>query len=79
VARGRLSRLALPPNASLDQLAGVAIRAVHGVAAAKQITLPPPSSPSSTKTRDRLIIGVCLLAFIALALLASRLIRRKRG
>jgi len=78
VARGHVSRLAIPPNASLDQLAGVAIQAVHGVAAAKHVTLAPPPSSNKTQTRDRLIIGACLLAFITLALFASRLIRRHR-
>jgi hypothetical protein len=78
-ARTRLTRLKLPPNANLDQLAVVAIQAVQRVAAAQHFTLAPPPASNSTQTRDRLIIGVCLLAFIALALFASRRIRRKRG
>jgi hypothetical protein len=79
VARARLSRLKIPPGATLDQLASVAIRAVHVVAAANHISLAPPPPSNSTQTRDRLIIGAGLLAFIALALFASRLIRRHRG
>ena len=78
-ARARLSRLKIPPNATLDQLASVAIKTVHAVAAAKHVRLAPPPAASSTQTRDRLIIGACLLAFIALALFASRWIRRHRG
>ena len=51
VARRRLSRLTIPPNATLDQLAGVAILAVHEVAAAKHITLAPPQRRPRTARR----------------------------
>lgn len=77
-ARAGLSKLTIPPNASLGQLGDVAIRAVHVVAAANHVTLA--SAPSSnTQNRDRLIIGSVLGAFIALAFLASRRLRRNRG
>jgi hypothetical protein len=78
-ARARLSRLKISPNATLDQLAGVAIQAVHMGAAANHVPLAATASSNSTQTRDRLIIGACLLAFIGLALFASRRIRKNRG
>jgi hypothetical protein len=78
LAQARLGRLKIPPDGTLDQLAGVAIRAVHIVAAASHVPLAPASSQGSP-TRDRLIIGAGLLAFIALTFFASRRLRRKRG
>ena len=77
-ARARLSKLKIPPDATLDQLADVAILAVQDVAAASHVSVASPPSSSGTQNRDRLIIGASLLAFIGLALAASRRIRKYR-
>jgi hypothetical protein len=77
LARNRLSKLTIPPKATLDQLADVAIRAVRIVTAANHVSLAEPRAQNN-QTRDRLIIGGGLLAVIALAVLASRLLRRRR-
>ena len=78
-ARGRLSKLVIPPNATLAQLANVGVQAVHQVAAARNVTLAVAPPAKTTQTRDRLIIGAALLAFVVLVLISSRLIRRQRG
>jgi hypothetical protein len=78
-ARDQLSKVMIPPGATLDQLGGVAVRSVHYVAAANHVALPARQSSNSNQLRDRLIIAVSLLGFIALGLLGSRLIRRNRG
>jgi hypothetical protein len=77
-ARVQLSTLTIPPNASLDQLAAVAIRAVHIVAAANHVSLASANS-NNNQTRDRLIIGAGLLAFTVLVFFSSRWLRRNRG
>jgi hypothetical protein len=77
-ASTRLSKLTIPPGASLDRLADVAIRAVHIVAAANHVSLAAAPS-NGNQNRDRLIIGAVLLAFIALTVFGSRRIRRNRG
>jgi hypothetical protein len=77
-AEARVSRLNAPPNATVDQLADVAIRAVHVVAAANNVSVSAPPS-NDNHTRDRLVIGAALVALIALALIASRKSRTIRG
>lgn len=76
-AEDRISRLSVPPRATLDQLADVAIRSVHIVAAANRVSVAVP--PSSNQTRDRPIVGAALLAFVVLVLGASWRFRRNRG
>jgi hypothetical protein len=78
-SRARLGALKIPPNATLDQLADVAIIAVKDVAAANHVSVAVPPSSSGTQTRDRLVIGAVLLAFIGAALFASRRLRKNRG
>jgi hypothetical protein len=75
-ARGQLSKLNVPPHADLNQLADIAIRAVHVVAAANHASL---AQAPNNQTRDRVIIGAGLLAFIAVVFFASRRVRRNRG
>jgi hypothetical protein len=77
-AEARVSGLSAPPNATIDQLADVAIPAVHAVAAANHVSVAVPPSHDN-QTRDRLIIGAALVALIALALVASRRFRTIRG
>jgi hypothetical protein len=74
----RLSRLAIPPDAGLDQLADVAIPAVHIVATANHVSLAAAPA-NGNQNRDRLIIGAGLFAFIALTFFISRRLRRNRG
>jgi hypothetical protein len=50
--------------------------AVRALAAAKGITLPKPSSGSSA-TRDRLILGAAVLAFLLVLVFPARLLRRR--
>jgi hypothetical protein len=75
-AKDRVSKLSVPPRATLDQLADVAIQAVHIVAAANHVSVAVP--PSNDK-RDRLILGGALLAFGALAFGAAWRARGNRG
>jgi hypothetical protein len=50
--------------------------AVRALAAAKGIALPKPSSGSSA-TRDRLILGAAVLAFLLVLVFPARLLRRR--
>jgi hypothetical protein len=76
-AEDRISKLSVPPRATLDQLADVAIQAVRIVAAANHVSV---AVPPSHDTRDRLIIiGAASLALLALVLGAAWRIRRNRG
>jgi hypothetical protein len=64
------------PGTTPTALAESTTAAVRALAAAKGITLPKPSSGSSV-TRDRLILGAAVLAFVLVVVFPARLLRRR--
>jgi hypothetical protein len=66
----------LKPGTTPTALADSTTAAVRALAAAKGITLPKPSSGSSA-TRDRLILGAAVLAFLLILVFPARLVRRR--
>jgi hypothetical protein len=64
------------PGMIATALAESTTAAVRALAAAKGITLPKPSSGSSA-TRDRLILGAAVLAFLLVLVFPARLFRRR--
>jgi hypothetical protein len=59
----------------LTESAAEAVRALAGSAA---VTVPKPSSGGSA-TRDRVILGAAVLAFLVVLLFPTRLLRRRRA
>ena len=66
----------LKPGSTPTPLADSTTAAVRALAVAKGITLPKPSSGSSA-TRDRLVLGAAVLAFLLILVFPARLIRRR--
>jgi hypothetical protein len=66
----------MKPGSTPTPLADSTTAAVRALAAAKGITLPRPSSGSSA-TRDRLVLGAAVLAFLLILVFPARLIRRR--
>jgi len=66
----------MKPGSTPTPLADSTTAAVRALAAAKGITLPKPSSGSSA-TRDRLVLGAAVLAFLLILVFPARLIRRR--
>jgi len=64
------------PGSTPTALAESTTAAVRALAAAKGITLPKPSSGSSA-TRDRLVLGAAVLAFLLILVFPARLVRRR--
>jgi hypothetical protein len=64
------------PGTTPTALAESTTAAVRALATAKGITLPKPSSGSSA-TRDRLILGAAVLAFVLVLVFPARLLRRR--
>ena len=65
------------PGKTPTPLARSASEAVRALAAASGITLP--RSSGSSATRDRLILGAAVLAFLVVLLFPTRLLRRRRA
>jgi hypothetical protein len=66
----------VPPGKTPTPLARSAAAAVRALATADGITVPKPST-GSTATRDRLILGAAVLAFLVVVFFPARLIRRR--
>ena len=66
----------MKPGSTPTPLADSTTAAVRALAAAKGMTLPRPSSGSSA-TRDRLVLGAAVLAFLLILVFPARLIRRR--
>jgi hypothetical protein len=65
------------PGRTPTPLAESAAEAVRALAAAKEITLPKRAGSSAT--RDRLLLGAAVLAFLVVLLFPARLLGRRRG
>jgi hypothetical protein len=65
------------PGKTPTPLAQSASEAVRRLAAANGVTLP--KSSGSSATRDRLILGAAVLAFLLVLLFPTRLVRRRRA
>jgi hypothetical protein len=76
VAKQKRVLAKIQPGKVPTALAESTTAAVRALAAAKGITLPKPSSGSSA-TRDRLILGVAVLAFLLVLVFPARLLRRR--
>lgn len=66
----------VPPGKTPTELADSAAEAVRALAAADGITVPKPSIGSSA-TRDRVILGIAVLAFLLVLVFPARLVRRR--
>ncbi len=66
------------PGKTPTPLAESAADAVRALAVSKGITLPKPSGRDSG-TRDRLILGAAVLAFLVVLIFPTRLLRRRRA
>ena len=58
-------------------LAESAAAAVRALAAANGVKVAKPSAPKSSATRDRLILGIAVLAFVLVLVFPARLLRRR--
>ena len=76
VAKERQVLAKIQPGKIPTALAASTTAAVRALAAAKGITLPKPSSGSST-TQDRLILAAAVLAFLLVLVFPARLFRRR--
>ena len=76
VAKERRVLAKLKPGKTPTPLTESATEAVRALAAANGVTLKKPSGSSAT--RDRLILGAAVLAFLAVLLFPTRLLRRRR-
>ena len=65
------------PGKTPTPLTESAAQTVRALAASEGITLPKPSGGS--RTRDRLILGAAVLAFLVVLLFPTRLLRRRRA
>jgi hypothetical protein len=54
-----------------------AAAAVRALAAANGVKVAKPSAPKSSATRDRLILGIAVLAFVLVLVFPARLLRRR--
>jgi hypothetical protein len=66
------------PGKRPTPLAESAAEAVRALAASAGVTVPKPSSGGSA-TRDRVILGAAVLAFLVVLLFPTRLLRRRRA
>jgi hypothetical protein len=73
--RGVLAKV--KPGKTPTPLAESAAEAVRALAVSEGITLPKPSGGSVT--RDRLILGAAVLAFLLVLLFPTRLLKRRRA
>jgi hypothetical protein len=76
VAKEKQVLARVKPGKTPTPLAESTRAAVRALAAARGITLPKPSSGSST-TQDRLILGAAVLAFLLILVFPARLLRRR--
>jgi hypothetical protein len=76
VAREKQVLAKVEPGTTPTALGESTTAAVRALAAAQGITLPKPSSGSSA-TRDRLILGAAVLAFLLILVFPARLVRRR--
>jgi hypothetical protein len=76
VAREKQALAKVKPGTTPTALAESTTAAVRALATAKGITLPKASSGSSA-TRDRLILGAAVLAFVLVLAFPARLVRRR--
>jgi hypothetical protein len=66
------------PGKTPTPLAESAAAAVRALAASAGVTVPKPSGGSSA-TRDRVILGAAVLAFLVVLFFPTRLLRRRRA
>ncbi len=64
------------PGKTPTELTDSAARAVRALAAGDGITVPKPSTDNSA-TRDRVILGIAVLAFLLVLVFPARLLRRR--
>jgi len=67
----------VPVGKTPTPLAESTARAVRVLAAANGVKVSKPSPPKSTATRDRMILGVAVLAFVLVLVFPARLFRRR--
>jgi len=67
------------PGKTPTPLAESAAEAVRALAASAAVTVPKPSGGGSSATRDRVILGAAVLAFLLVLLFPTRLFRRRRA
>jgi hypothetical protein len=67
------------PGKTPTPLAESATEAVRALAAANGVTLPKPSGGGSSATRDRLILGAAVVAFLLVLFFPTRVLRRRRA
>jgi hypothetical protein len=67
------------PGKTPTPLAESTADAVRALAAADGITVPKPSGGGGSATRDRLILGAAVLAFLLVLFFPTRLLRRRRA
>jgi hypothetical protein len=76
VAKEKKVLAKVKPGTTPTALAESTTAAVRALTTAKGITLPKPSSRSSA-TRDRVILGAAVLAFLLILVFPARLVRRR--
>jgi len=67
----------VPVGKTPTPLAESAAAAVRALAAATGVKVAKPAPPKSSATRDRLILGVAVLAFVLVLVFPARLLRRR--
>jgi hypothetical protein len=67
------------PGKTPTALTESAAEAVRALAASEGITVPKPSSGAGSATRDRLILGAAVLAFLVVLFFPTRILRRRRA
>jgi hypothetical protein len=67
----------VPAGKTPTPLAESAATAVRALAAANGVKVAKPVAPKSSATRDRLILGIAVLAFVLVLVFPARLLRRR--